>query len=48
MNRRSFLKVVGATAAVIAVNPSSISQTLYASICFNVNTAKSNENLKIA
>ena len=30
MNRRNFLKVVGATAAVVAIQPSSISQTLYA------------------
>lgn len=30
MNRRNFLKVVGATGAVVAVNPSMINQTLYA------------------
>ena len=30
MRRRSFLKVVGATGAVIAINPSSVGQTLFA------------------
>jgi len=44
MNRRNFLKVVGATAAVIAVNPSSISQTLYAS---NGDLYKTYEKVKL-